>query len=213
LRTRETGSVPTIDPVTKVHSSVALVQQLLAAQKRRRRTGREGALLAVTVFAPERIGSLVGAPGLNEVWMTVAARLQREVGMVNPVGRYWDCCFVALVETMPTRAWLRTLGLRVAASLRQPLEVTGRSGEPVRVRVDFGVGVVHLRQRHAEVEDLLDDAQRLAEAARGMRAGAATADPVTGEPVPVEEAQLEPARRRPGPLLQRQPSPAARAAR
>jgi GGDEF domain-containing protein len=212
-RTRETGGVPTIDPVTKVHSSAALVQQLLAAQKRRRRTGREGALLAVTVFEPERIATLVGGAGLNEVWMTLAARIQREIGMVNPVGRYWDRCFVALVETMPARAWLRTLSLRVAASLRQPLEVTGRGGEPVRVRVDFGVGVVHLGRRQAEVEDLLDDAQRLAEAARAMRTRAATADPVTGEAAPVEEAQLEPRGHRPGPALRPEAGQAPRAAR
>jgi GGDEF domain-containing protein len=213
MRTRETGGLPAIDPVTKVHSSTALVQHLLAAQKRRRRTGREGALLAVVVFEPERIATQAGAAALNEAWMTLAARLQREVGMVNPVGRYWDRCFVALVETVPARAWLRTLGLRVAASLRQPLEVSGRGGEPVRVRVDFGVGVVHLRPGHAEVEDLLDDAQRLAEAARGMRSGAATADPFTGGAVPVEEAPLETDRPPPGALRPPQASPAARALR
>ena len=70
-----------------------------------------------------------------------------------------------MVETVPDRAWLRTLGLRLAASLRQPVEVTGRDGEPVRVRVDFGVGLVLLGRRNTEPEDVLDDAQRLAEAA------------------------------------------------
>ena len=122
--------------------------------------------MAVTVFAPERIAALFGPAALNEVWMTLAARIQRQMRGVHPVGRYWDRCFVALVETVPDRAWLRTLGLRLAASLRQPVEVTGRDGEPVRVRVDFGVGVVLLGRRNPEPEDVLDDAQRLAEAAR-----------------------------------------------
>src|SRR5690606_32154922 len=48
-RTRERGSVPAVDPVTHVHSSAALVHRLVASQKRRRRTGCEGALVAVTV--------------------------------------------------------------------------------------------------------------------------------------------------------------------
>ena len=198
---RETGSVPTIDPVTKVHSSAALVQRLVAAQKRRQRTGREGALIAVTVFEPERIATLAGTSALNEVWMTLAARIQRELGVVNPVGRYWDRCFVALVETIPARRWLRRAGLRVAAALRQPVEVTGRDGEPLRVRVEFGVGVAHLDRRAAPAEDVLDEVQRLAEAARHMRSRAATTDPATGETVPVEQAQLDPPRTRDGPAL------------
>ena len=189
-RTRETGSVPAIDPVTKVHSSAALVQRLVHAQNRRRRTRREGALLAITVFEPEKLATLVGTAGLNEVWMTLAARIQREIGVVNPVGRYWDRCFVALVETIPTRAWLRTVSLRVAGSLRQPVEVTGRDGEPVRVRVDFGLGAVPLGPRASEAEDVLDEAQRLAEAGRSLRSRAATLDPLTGEAVPVEEARF-----------------------
>jgi GGDEF domain-containing protein len=187
-RTRETGSALAIDPVTKVHSSAALVHRLVAAQKRHLRTRREGALLAVRVFEPERIVAAAGTGGLDEVWMTLALRIQREVGIVNPVGRYWDRCFVALAETIPARGWLRTVGLRLAFSLRQPVEVTGRNGEPVRVRVDYGVGVLHLPVQHAEAEDVLDDVQRLAVAARGLRSRAATLDAASGAPVPLEEA-------------------------
>lgn len=195
-RTRETGSVPALDPVTKLHSSAALVHRLIQSQKRRRRTGREGAMLAVTIFDAERIAAHVGEAGLNEVWMTIAARIQRQVGVVNPVGRYWDRCFVALVETIPAPAWLRTLGLRMAASLREPMEVTGRNGEPVRVWVDAGVGVLHLPPVHAEPEDVLHDVQRLAEAARCMRSRAATVDSRSGEPAPIEEARIGTRRRR-----------------
>jgi hypothetical protein len=120
--------------------------------------------------------------------MALAARLQREVGPVNPVGRYWDRCFVAFAEAIPARSWLRTVGLRVAFALRQPVEVTGRGGEPVRVRIDYGVGVLHLPVQHGEVEDVLDDVQRLAVAARQMRSRAATQHPVSGEAVALEES-------------------------
>lgn len=189
--TRETGSVPSMDPVTRLHSSAALVQRIVAAQRRRRRTGREGALLAITVFDADRIAAQIGSVGLDEVWMTLASRIQRQVGVVNPVGRYWDRCFVALVETMPTRSWLRTLGLRVASSLRHPMEVTARDGEPTQVRVEIGVGVVHLPPFHDEAEDVLDEAQRLADAARYMPSRAAIEDPATGRTVAVEHAGLD----------------------
>lgn len=191
-RTRETGSVPLLDPVTRVHSATALVQHLLAAQKRRQRTGREGALLAILVSEPERIARDAGAAALDEVWMTLAARIQRQVGLANPVGRYWDRCFVALVETIPARPWLRTLALRTAAALRQPMAVTGRGGQALRVRVELGVGLVHLDGTPAEVEDVLDLAQRLAEAARTLPSRTAMLDPVSGAVVAVESAQFAP---------------------
>lgn len=190
-RTRETGSVPALDPVTRLHSSAALVHRLVASQKRRRRTQREGAVLAVMVFDAERIAAEAGSIALDEVWMTLAARIQRQVGVVNPVGRYWDRCFVALVETIPARASLRRLGLKLAASLRRPMEVTGRDGEPTRVRVEIGVGIVHLPPFHPEVEDVLADAQRLAHAARRTASRTAISDPATGATVPVEDAQFD----------------------
>jgi GGDEF domain-containing protein len=211
-RTRETGSVPALDPVTKLHSGAALVHKMIASQKRRRRTRRQGALLAITVFDPERICVHVGTAGLNEVWMTLAARIQRQVGVVNPVGRYWDQCFVALVETIPSQASLRTLGLRLAASLRQPVEVTGRDGDPVQVRVDAGVGVVQLAPGHPEVEDVLDAAQRLAEAARTTASRTAMADPRTGAPVALETVPLPGRRQRAAAGPGRTPLPLPRSA-
>jgi hypothetical protein len=47
---------------------------------------------------------------------------------------------------------------------------------------------VLLGRRPAEAEDVLDEVQRLAEAARTMASRAAVADPLTGEPVPAEQA-------------------------
>jgi hypothetical protein len=67
--------------------------------------------------------------------------------------------------------------------------VTGRDGDPVRVQVEVGIGVVHLAAVHPEVEDVLDEVQRLAEAARAMRSRAAALDAASGRPVPIEEAR------------------------
>ncbi|ROZ69426.1 diguanylate cyclase domain-containing protein [Ramlibacter sp. WS9] len=182
------------DPVTKLPGGLPFVRKLLRAQARRRLTRREGAIIAVLVFKPDRIVAQAGTAGLNEMYVHLAERLQRQVGPVNPVGRYWDRCFVALVETIHSRADVRTLGLRVASSLRRPMQVNGPEGRTIQVRADIGVGVVLMERDHSAVEDLLHEAQRLAEAAQTMLSRAATRDPATGETVPVEHAQLGPRR-------------------
>jgi GGDEF domain-containing protein len=189
-----TNSVLPYDPVTKMHSSVELVRKLVHAQKRRQRTKRDGAVLAIVVFDVEQLATQVGTQGVNEMYIALAGRIQRQVGVVNPVGRYWDRCFVCVVEAIHSRAWLRTLGLRVSTSLRHPIEVAGLDGQRRQVKPDIGVGVVHLTAGRDEVEDILHDAQRMAEAARHMRSRAAILDPQTGEVVPVEKANLGPRR-------------------
>jgi GGDEF domain-containing protein len=192
---RRNAEAGTVDPVTRLPSGAVLVRKLLTALERRRRTGRDGAMLAVIVFDVERLKPHLGTAGLHELWVTLAARLQRQVGVVDPVGRYWDRCFVVLVETIPSLAWLRTLGLKVASSLRHPVEVTGIDGGRVLVHADIGVGVVHLPPGRVEVEDALDAVQRMAQAARPMRSRAAMLDPASGAVVPVEQAQLGGGRR------------------
>jgi hypothetical protein len=82
----------------------------------------------------------------------------------------------------------------VASNLRRPMAVTAASGERLEIVADIGVGVVHLSSGPAAVEDILHDAQRMAEAARSMRSRAAILDPDTGEVVPVEQANLGPRR-------------------
>lgn len=192
----EGGRTSGFDPVTKVHGSIALVHRLIKAQRRRRRTRRDGAVLAIMVFDLDRLGAQAGPSGLNEMFIAVAARIQRQVGVMNFVARYYERCFVSVVETIESPAWLRTLGLRVAASLRRPIEVTGPAGERVTLRPEIGVGLVHLRPGSDPPEDILHDAQRMAEAARGTPSRTAIYDAATGAVVPVEHANLGPRRHR-----------------
>ncbi|GAB2599474.1 hypothetical protein GCM10027034_35630 [Ramlibacter solisilvae] len=193
---RTDPGAPRLDPVTRLASGAAVVRRLLKAQRRRRRSRRDGAALAIVVFDVERLAAQAGTAGVNELFVVLASRIQRQLGVVNPVGRYYDCCFVSLVETIHSPGWLRTLGLRVATSVRRPVRVTAADGQPLELQPDVGVGVVHLNAWSAsEVEDILHDAQRMAAAARAMRSRAATMDPATGEVVPVEQAQLGPRRR------------------
>ncbi|HVZ44633.1 MAG TPA: diguanylate cyclase [Ramlibacter sp.] len=180
------------DPVTRLATGTELVRRIVVALKRRARTKRQGAVLAIMVFDLELLARQIGTAGVNEMFVVLAGRIQRQVGVVNPVGRYWDRCFVALLESIQSPGWLRTLGLRVSASLRRPIEVTGLGGARVQVRLEAGIGIVHLSTRPAAVEDILHDAERMAEAARRMPSRAAIMDRRTGQPVPVEAAPLGP---------------------
>jgi GGDEF domain-containing protein len=178
------------DPVTRLHTGVTLGQRLVKAQLRRRRMKRDGAVLAVMVFNIDRIRAQAGPRGVNDMFIGLAGRIQRQVGVVNPVGRYYDRCFVCLVESIDAPVWLRTLGLRVACSLRRPMEIGSSDGQRLEIHPDIGVGIVHLTPQEAHLDDVLHDAERMAEAARGMPSRTAMLDPATGTVVPVEQAQL-----------------------
>jgi GGDEF domain-containing protein len=178
------------DPITRLYSSVALVRKIIAAQQRRQRTRRDGALMAVVLFEPERLLNQVGQFGMNDIYIQLARRMQRHTGVVNPAGRYYDRCFVVLIESLQSPRWIRTLGLRVASGLRQPLDVTSLAGERIKITADVAVGVVHLSSRGEDVDQLLHEVQRVAVAARGMRSRAALLEQDTGLAVPVESADL-----------------------
>jgi len=178
------------DPVTQLYSSVVMVQKIVRAQRRLVRTRRDGALMAVQIFEPERLLAQVGHYGLNEIYSQLARRMQRHTGVVNPAGRYYDRCFVVLIETLHSPRWIRTLGLRVASSLRKPLEVTSLNGDRIRVCADIGVGMVHLSGAAKDVDQLLHEIQDVAAAARAMRSRAALLDEISRQAVPVENAEL-----------------------
>jgi GGDEF domain-containing protein len=178
------------DPVTQLYSSMVMVRKIVRAQRRLARTRRDGALMAVQLFDPERLLAQVGHYGLNEIYSQLARRMQRHTGVVNPAGRYYDRCFVVLIETLHSPRWIRTLGLRVASSLRKPLEVTALNGERIKLSVDIGVGLVHLSGAGKDVDELLHEVQDMATAARAMRSRAALLDEISHLAVPVENAEL-----------------------
>ena len=190
--THRLGQAPTFakDPVTRLDSSTVIVQKIVHAQARRARTRRDGALMAVLMFEPERLEAQVGQAGMNDVYIQLARRMLRHTGAVNPAGRYYDRCFVVLIETLHSPRWIRTLGLRVASSLRKPIEVQSPSGGFVEIKPDIGVGIVHMAAAGKNVSQLLHEAESIAHAARGMRSRAALLDPQTRLAVPVESAEL-----------------------
>ena len=178
------------DPITRLHSSTVIVQKIITAQQRRSRTRRDGALLAVLVYEPERLMAQIGQTGLNDIYIQMARRMLRHTGVVNPAGRYYDRCFVVLVETLHSPRWLRTLSLRVASSLRRPYQVVSLNGDQIDIKADIGVGIVHLSTAGKDVDQLLHEAQTTAHAAKTMRSRAALLDPASHEAIPVESADL-----------------------
>ena len=190
IRQMMQGEVSRRDPITQLYDGVAMVQKIIRAQRRRQRTRRDGALMAVLLFEPERLLPQIGQAGLNDIYIQLARRMQRHTGTVNPAGRYYDRCFVVLLETMHSPRWIRTLGLRVATSLRRPLDVASLDGRHIRISPDIAVGIVHLSAAGKDVDQLLHEAQSVAEAARAMRSRAALLDPESRTAVPVEHAEL-----------------------
>ncbi|MFM9878811.1 MAG: hypothetical protein ACKVOO_00175 [Burkholderiaceae bacterium] len=180
-----------IDPITQLFGSMAMVQKILAAQRRQAVTGSNGALIAVLVFEPEKLAAQVGQYGLNEIYAELARRTQRQLGVLNPVGRYYDRCFIGLIETLHSPRLMRTMGLRVAARLRRPIEVSTPSGKRITLRAEIGVGLVHFSRANKDVDQLLHDAQQMAGQARGMRSRAAIIDSVNARAQPVEKAVLD----------------------
>ncbi|HYW56334.1 MAG TPA: hypothetical protein VE934_05210 [Polaromonas sp.] len=178
------------DPVTHLYGGVAMVQKIVRAQRRLTRTRRDGALMAVQLFEPERLLAQVGHYGLNDIYSQLAKRMLRHTGVVNPAGRYYDRCFIVLIETLHSPRWIRTLGLRVASSLRKPLEVTSLSGERIKINADIGVGLVHLSGAGKDVDQLLHEVQAVAVASRSMRSRAALLDEITRQAIAVEHAEL-----------------------
>lgn len=98
---------------------------------------------------------------------------------------------MVLIETVHSPRWIRTLGLRVASSLRHPLEVTSLQGQRVTLSADIAAGIVHLSQADKDVDQLLHEVQAVAQAARAMRSRAALLDLQTRQAVPVDSAHLD----------------------
>ncbi len=179
------------DPVTQLFTGTTMVQKIIASQRNRQRVGGHGALMAVMIFEQEQLLSQIGRTGIDLIYTELALRMQRHTGAINPAGRYYDRCFMVLFETLHSPRWLRTLSLRVAASLREPIEVRSLSGEMLLVTADIGVGITHIAAssiKHAD--QLLDEAQSTAQAARDMRSRAALLDQALYHAVPVESATL-----------------------
>jgi hypothetical protein len=165
LRNRQTrqmmqGDVSRRDPITQLYNGVVMVQKIIRAQRRRQRTRRDGALMAVMLFEPERLLPQIGQAGLNDLYIQLARRMQRHTGAVNPAGPLLrpllcgaagDHAFAALdTHAGPARGV-------------QPAPPDGRAlagRRHIRITPDIAVGIVHLSAADKDVDQLLHEANR-----------------------------------------------------
>jgi hypothetical protein len=80
--------------VTRLANGRSLVRRLVEALQRRRRTGRDGALLAVVVFDRRAHRHPGGNAGVNEMWITLAEQAAAPAGRREPGGALLGPCFV-----------------------------------------------------------------------------------------------------------------------
>ena len=177
-----------LDPVTRVYASVAIVQKVLQAQRRRLYTRSQGAVISLMVFGLDTLERQIGQSGVNEMFIVLAARLQHEVGILNPIGRYYDSCFVAQIDTLHSPKDLRRLGLQVAAEASKPINIRSVNGQTLSVKADIGIGIVHVASGRTGADQILDEAQTLARAAQRMRFRVAIRDPISRRPIALELA-------------------------
>lgn len=118
-------------------------------------------------------------------------RRQRQTGVINPAGRYFDSCFLVVLETLHSPAWLRKMGRRVASSLRQLISVESLTGERLIIAADIGVKLIHRSQASRNVDQMLHGALGVATAARRMGSRVALLDPQSRNPIAVASAELD----------------------
>ena len=178
------------DPTTRLYNGATMTQIIVTSQRRRRKTGSHGALMAAMVFDPGLLVAQVGHSGLQHIYTELALRLQRQTGVISPAGRCYDSCFLVLLETLRSPTCLRKIGLQVAASLRQPIEVESLTGERLIISADIGVGLIQVSPASKNVAQLLHDSLDAATAARRTVSRAVWLDPESRNPVALESAQL-----------------------
>jgi GGDEF domain-containing protein len=132
------------DLTTGLDSGMAIVKKILSAQKRLKLRSAEGAVLAVMVLNMEALSVQVGLPGVQELLFRAAARVRRTSGLINPVGRYFDRCFIVVMETVRTPADAEEMAAALKYTLTQPMEIQGLHGEQQSLSLEVSVGSVRL---------------------------------------------------------------------
>lgn len=156
------------DPMTGLDNGISIIKKILAAQKRLQLRGAEGEVLAVMVFDFEALVRHIGPGGAQELLVRLGARVSREIGLINPVGRYYDRCYIVLLETAVSLADTHKRIASLTEKLLQPMDIVGLHGENHAIMLNVGVGRANLTPQ-VDVANVLDRAQRSARAAAHAR--------------------------------------------
>jgi diguanylate cyclase (GGDEF)-like protein len=198
---------PDIDLLTQIATAGGLVRKLDAVMARARKNRKTCALIYVEVFNIAAIKAEHGAYAEDDVIYALAARVREAASPSDVVGRYGNYGFVIAIGSLRNFDVLRSLGLRLARSVRHPYALSDRSTQQRRVNAEIGIGVVTVNASAkgtssiSPLEDdigeesmqlaqaALHDAELLARAARTFKSNVATHEAPGGPAVPLEQVQ------------------------
>ncbi len=149
------------DPMTGLDNGMAIIKKIIAAQKRLQLRGAQGEVLAVMVSDFESLVRHIGLAGAQELLIRLGFRVSREIGLINPVGRYYDRCYIVLLETAASPANTDRLITSLTEKLSQPMDIMGFHGEAHTIVLNVSVGRASLTHQE-DVSNVLDRAQRSA---------------------------------------------------
>lgn len=199
------------DLLTQLLTGAALIKEVNECVARARRNRKEMAVLYVEISNTGKLRQEFGGHGLEQVIYGMAARVRQVAGGgATLVGRYSDNSFVVVLDSIKQPSVLRTLGLRLAVSVRRPFIINPTSSNPRDFRADVGLGVARIspgreirsRKEHNSTQmggfdsfslaqDVLHEAAELALAARTFSSRAAITDAYSRKTIPLESAQFK----------------------
>jgi GGDEF domain-containing protein len=161
------------DAVTGLPTGVDLMTQVDDALWRSERVKREAAVIAVWVSNLYELSGVAGQQVDQEIRSSLTARLRRAVGFRNVVGLYHPRCFIVVVSAVQDARVVRRVAERLRAYLLEPMLVGALTQDGYTYRPEMGIGIVRVEGTHEQPSVAMDDAEQLAQAARGVEGGIA----------------------------------------
>ncbi len=153
------------DAVTGLPTGVELLVQVDDALWRSERVKRQAMVIAVWVANLYELSGLAGQTVDLEIRTSLAARLRRAVGFRNVVGQYHPRCFVVVVSAVQSERVMYRAVDRLRAHVLQPMLVGALSHNDMNYRPHVGLGIVMVEGTAAQPNQILDQAEQLAQSA------------------------------------------------
>lgn len=159
-----------VDPSTHLLSAKAFVRALQKSVDGLKGSADTYAVLTVVVENVPGLIDQLGVGGVHDALCLVAARVRAKSGFLTPVGRYYDRCFMILIDRPQSHELVKMLVAALTSSLREPVTIRGEHNEIQNVQLNVGVAAVYFDQRE-DVSNILFRAESAALRACGKGAG------------------------------------------